>query len=215
MGDYILMNGELYHWGIKGMRWGIRRYQNADGTLTEAGKRRYLNADGTYNEAGNLRNFKAVEKHVKNAVGIGAGRLGKTVGVDPDITALADKVQAAQHLREVASRKEASLRNKQEQEDHRKYNAFLKKFHRHPNEKEEQKMERETYLKYKKDIDVAEREAKKRSAEFENVVNQVVGDYLGKYGDAPVNSRGLTAKKWLAIELEWGNATRNFRSRNQ
>lgn len=32
---------ELYHWGIKGMKWGRRRYQNADGTLTPAGKKRY------------------------------------------------------------------------------------------------------------------------------------------------------------------------------
>ena len=32
---------ELYHFGIKGMRWGIRRYQNKDGTLTSAGKKRY------------------------------------------------------------------------------------------------------------------------------------------------------------------------------
>ena len=31
---------ELYHHGIKGMRWGIRRFQNEDGSLTPAGKRR-------------------------------------------------------------------------------------------------------------------------------------------------------------------------------
>lgn len=34
-------NNYLQHFGILGMHWGIRRYQNADGTLTEAGKRRY------------------------------------------------------------------------------------------------------------------------------------------------------------------------------
>lgn len=34
-------NNELTHWGIKGMKWGVRRYQNDDGSLTAAGKRRY------------------------------------------------------------------------------------------------------------------------------------------------------------------------------
>lgn len=31
----------LMHYGVKGQKWGIRRFQNPDGTLTEAGKRRY------------------------------------------------------------------------------------------------------------------------------------------------------------------------------
>lgn len=31
---------ELYHHGIKGMKWGVRRYQNKDGILTAAGKKR-------------------------------------------------------------------------------------------------------------------------------------------------------------------------------
>lgn len=31
----------LCHWGIKGQKWGVRRYQNRDGTLTPAGKKRY------------------------------------------------------------------------------------------------------------------------------------------------------------------------------
>lgn len=35
------MSTYLMHHGIKGQRWGVRRYENADGSLTEAGKRRY------------------------------------------------------------------------------------------------------------------------------------------------------------------------------
>ena len=31
----------LAHWGIKGQKWGVRRYQNKDGSLTPAGKKRY------------------------------------------------------------------------------------------------------------------------------------------------------------------------------
>lgn len=31
---------ELYHHGIKGQRWGVRRFQNEDGSLTPAGERR-------------------------------------------------------------------------------------------------------------------------------------------------------------------------------
>lgn len=35
------MNDELYHYGVLGMRWGVRRYQKKDGTLTNSGKKRY------------------------------------------------------------------------------------------------------------------------------------------------------------------------------
>ena len=36
----VVYSDELCHYGIRGMRWGIRRYQNPDGTLTEAGRKR-------------------------------------------------------------------------------------------------------------------------------------------------------------------------------
>ncbi len=40
--EYNIYKGddELVHWGVRGMRWGVRRYQNKDGTLTAAGKKK-------------------------------------------------------------------------------------------------------------------------------------------------------------------------------
>ena len=37
----VVYSDELCHYGIRGMRWGIRRYQNSDGSLTTAGRKRY------------------------------------------------------------------------------------------------------------------------------------------------------------------------------
>ena len=42
------MENELAHWGIKGMRWGVRRYQNKDGSLTLKGKERYDKSSEEY-----------------------------------------------------------------------------------------------------------------------------------------------------------------------
>lgn len=42
---------ELYHYGVRGMKWGVRRYQNKDGSLTAAGEKRYNKAVETMNDS--------------------------------------------------------------------------------------------------------------------------------------------------------------------
>ena len=43
----IVRESSFAHFGIKSMKWGVRRYQNKDGSLTPAGKKRYSNENVT------------------------------------------------------------------------------------------------------------------------------------------------------------------------
>lgn len=43
-----MSNAELYHHGVKGQRWGIRRYQNKDGSLTALGRKRASKLESKY-----------------------------------------------------------------------------------------------------------------------------------------------------------------------
>ena len=63
---YLVPDDELVHFGIKGQHWGIRRYQNKDGSLTAAGRRKYKkSSDGTLVKR-SKEEIKKYDKQVKS-----------------------------------------------------------------------------------------------------------------------------------------------------
>lgn len=65
-GDYLRLynypSSELYHHGIKGQKWGVRRFQNSDGSLTNAGRSRYTNDPTVVKSKENLKTSKKAYK---------------------------------------------------------------------------------------------------------------------------------------------------------
>lgn len=69
VGNIPFEYSDIRHYGILGMKWGIRRFQNPDGTLTEKGKKRYKYHEETLRqELGYMPNSRNKKNTVENDV---------------------------------------------------------------------------------------------------------------------------------------------------
>lgn len=114
--EHILTaNGDLYHWGIKGMRWGVRRYQNKDGSLTKAGKKRYDSE---------MEKIKAETKKIKNQQRT-AAKLKKLEDAKKNLDDLKNgKEKKAETAEEIAAKKAKILESRSAKQLYDNANLF-------------------------------------------------------------------------------------------
>lgn len=91
------MDSVMCHHGIKGQKWGIRRFQNPDGTWTNAGKERYGDSDG---ESRVVK--EKTPNDTKKKVAIGAAIVAGTV-----LTAYLVKKYGGQNVSDIADKASA------------------------------------------------------------------------------------------------------------
>ena len=96
----------LTHFGIKGMKWGVRRYQNPDGSCTEAGRKRYgiksSRKEKTYaskEDAMSARDLKYISKH-------------KSEYSTKELNDLMNRINTEQRLSDMANKPSKDAKNK-------------------------------------------------------------------------------------------------------
>ena len=68
--EHTIYSDELQHFGTKGMKWGVRRYQNTDGSLTSEGRKRYSVVKA-------IKDYKTASTRKKNLEKARAARIEK------------------------------------------------------------------------------------------------------------------------------------------
>lgn len=191
----------LAHYGVKGMKWGVRRYQNADGSLTDAGKKKLADrATGDYGKR---------DKFLKGK------KIAKLYGVD-ELREARQKVMDADKLsEEFYNSHELQKKYKAKALDILKKEGYADKDIDIDDPKEQwwiwagdwDQGSNSSFALFLKDrnVGIKEYEDNLRQAEkdYYDTCTKVVDDLLGQYSDYKVTPTGITANRSIVQGLEY------------
>lgn len=90
---FIPHSDYLEHHGIKGQKWGLRRYQNSDGSYTEEGRKRYLDSEGNKTEKGKKREARDYSRELNRLEQDNAMRSARSASLGLYNSQLENKIQ--------------------------------------------------------------------------------------------------------------------------
>lgn len=106
MNQNLQQDAYLRHHGILGMKWGVRRYQNADGTLTAAGKKRYAGE-----EVPTTGNTKKSEGSTKATAAKSSTAKKTSEMTDEEIRAAINRMQLEKQYKQLAAEMSPQKKN--------------------------------------------------------------------------------------------------------
>lgn len=108
----MIENEYLAHYGIKGQKWGVRNYENYDGTLTSEGKKRYYGSNKTDSESSTIEKAKDIKDRIMRNPSPAEVYKNRNLFSDAEIKRLCERLTNEAKIRNLDNRSKNKISNK-------------------------------------------------------------------------------------------------------